>query len=53
MLYLHFLQVSRDGSINHQRIHYQPGTGFFIHNKVYPSLDALVNGEVRRTAIRI
>jgi serine/threonine protein kinase len=44
-------KVSRDGSINHQRILYQPGAGFFIHNKIYPSLEALVTGESREMGL--
>jgi len=43
-------KVSKDGSLNHQRIIYQqlPGaTGFAITNKVYPSLEALITGEAK------
>lgn len=67
-------KVSRDGSINHQRILYQQvrrrfciatvhsfcditpqlpngQTGFQINNKLYPTLDALINGEARELGL--
>jgi len=48
-------KVSRDGSINHQRIVYQQlpngQTGFSINNKMYPTLDALINGEARELGL--
>jgi hypothetical protein len=45
--------VSKDGSLNHQRILYQPGTGFLLHNRAYPSLDVLLASKAQEMNLQV
>jgi serine/threonine protein kinase len=46
-------RVSKDGSLNHQRILYQPGTGFLLHNRAYPSLDVLLASKAQEMNLQV